>query len=73
MRGGCRARAPPDVSQAEMEVTWEGGEGHQESRGSPCRGHGRAGAPAITFHSCFTHPRQPCSARAPAHCICHLG
>ena len=48
MRGGCRARAPPDVSQAEMEVTWEGGQGHQESRGGPCRGHGRAGAPAIT-------------------------
>lgn len=28
--GGCPARAPPDVNQIEMKVTWEGGEGASE-------------------------------------------
>lgn len=30
MWGGCPARAPPDVNQIEMKVTWEGGEGASE-------------------------------------------
>lgn len=63
MRGGCRARAPPDVSQAEMEVTWEGGQGHQESRGALPGARKSRGA-CDHFLSCFTHPQQPRSARA---------
>lgn len=47
MWGGCPARAPPDVNQIEMEVTWEEGKVHQESRDhvrSPSCGDGEDGA-----------------------------
>lgn len=32
MWGGCPARAPPDVNQIEIEVTWEEAKVRQESR-----------------------------------------
>lgn len=35
MWGGCPARAPPDVNQIEIEVTWEEERAHQESPDLP--------------------------------------
>lgn len=47
MRGGCPARAPPDVNQIEIEVTWVEEKVRQESRGlarRPSCGNGADGA-----------------------------